>query len=282
MKASFWAFLLSLVLAATAKAQQPAIAPATNALATNGLGKVAEIRVKAEKGDAAAQTELGHMFEWGNGTPMDWDEAAKWYRKAAEQGNSDAQFNLVYMYAVGMAAAKDETEAVRWYRKEAEHGNGRAQLILGEHYYHGNGVSQDYAEAVKWFRKATEHNDTASQDTRTNQLLNQVDQLLDFCAWAQYHLGVCYETGHGVAQDYTEALQWYRKAAERGNANAQWMLGWSFAQGLGVPQDYAEAVRWYRKAAEQGNADAQWSLGSCCDDGQGVPAELPGSREVVS
>jgi len=27
--------------------------------------------------------------------------------------------------------------------------------------------------------------------------------------------------------------------------------------GGGVPQDHAEAVNWYRKAAEQGNAEAQ-------------------------
>ena len=40
--------------------------------------------------------------------------------------------------------------------------------------------------------------------------------------------------------------------------------------GLGVPQDHAEAVKWYRKAAEQGNADAQSSLGAMYGDGQGV------------
>jgi TPR repeat protein len=28
-----------------------------------------------------------------------------------------------------------------------------------------------------------------------------------------------------------------------------------YANGEGVPQDYAEAVKWYRKAAEQGNAE---------------------------
>ncbi len=40
-------------------------------------------------------------------------------------------------------------------------------------------------------------------------------------ALAQNTLGVCYYTGHFVAQSYAEAVEWFRKAAEQGNANAQ-------------------------------------------------------------
>jgi len=31
-----------------------------------------------------------------------------------------------------------------------------------------------------------------------------------------------------------------------------------YEKGLGIPQDYAQAVNWYRKAANQGDADAQF------------------------
>jgi TPR repeat protein len=34
-----------------------------------------------------------------------------------------------------------------------------------------------------------------------------------------------YEKGQGLAQDYAEALKWYRKAADQGNADAQYGLG---------------------------------------------------------
>ena len=40
-------------------------------------------------------------------------------------------------------------------------------------------------------------------------------------ALAQFALGVCYENGHGVTQDYAQAVEWYRKAADQGNAFAQ-------------------------------------------------------------
>ncbi|MBR0097489.1 MAG: SEL1-like repeat protein, partial [Synergistaceae bacterium] len=40
-------------------------------------------------------------------------------------------------------------------------------------------------------------------------------------AEAQYNLGNMYINGRGVQQDYQQALYWYRKAAEQGDAGAQ-------------------------------------------------------------
>ena len=87
---------------------------------------------------------------------------------------------------------------------------------------------------------------------------------------AQYNLGCCYEYGKGVSVDYTEAVKWYRKAAEKEYADAQFNLGCCYENGKGVSQDYTEAVKWYRKAAEQGQADAQFNLGYCYEYGKGV------------
>ena len=66
-----------------------------------------------------------------------------------------------------------------------------------------------------------------------------------------------YANGHGVPQDYEEAVKWLRKAVEQGDAGGQRNLGVMYANGHGVPQDYEEAVKWYRKAAEQGDAEAK-------------------------
>ena len=88
---------------------------------------------------------------------------------------------------------------------------------------------------------------------------------------AQFYLGVCFDNGKGVPQDYSEAVKWYRKAAEQGDADAQCNLGVCYENGDGVPLDYSEAVKWYRKAAEQGNANAQYNLGVCYANGKGVP-----------
>ena len=87
---------------------------------------------------------------------------------------------------------------------------------------------------------------------------------------AQYNLGYCYAHGEGVTQDYYEAVKWYRKAAAQGFARAQCNLGACYYNGEGVTKDYAEAVKWYRKAAEKGNACAQFNLGLCYEFAKGV------------
>ncbi len=92
-------------------------------------------------------------------------------------------------------------------------------------------------------------------------------------AEAQCGLGIMYESGTGVPQDFAQAAIWYRKAAEQGDSDAQYNLGRAYALGEGVLQDYAQAVVWTLKAAEQGDSDAQYSLGFAYDVGQGVPSD---------
>jgi uncharacterized protein len=66
-------------------------------------------------------------------------------------------------------------------------------------------------------------------------------------------LGCAYELGEGVEKDYAEAVRWYRKAAEQGNAFAQQSLGKLYEAGEGVEQDSAEAYKWYNIASAHGD-----------------------------
>ena len=92
-------------------------------------------------------------------------------------------------------------------------------------------------------------------------------------AEAQTRLGAMYHQGEGVAQNYDEALKWFRLAATQGHATAQVFLGTMYLQGEGVPQNYTEAVKWFRTAAEQGDSGAQGRLGDMYYYGRGVPRD---------
>src|SRR5262249_31928234 len=78
---------------------------------------------------------------------------------------------------------------------------------------------------------------------------------------------------YNASQDYSQALSWYRKAADQGYGPAQRALGVMYAHGQGVPQDDAQALSWYRKAAEGGDSDAQRVVGEMYEQGKGAPRD---------
>src|SRR5450759_4601026 len=52
--------------------------------------------------------------------------------------------------------------------------------------------------------------------------------------------------------DYATALRLFRPLADQGVAIAQNNLGVLYEKGQGLPQNYAEGAKWYRLAADQG------------------------------
>jgi len=105
-----------------------------------------------------------------------------------------------------------------------------------------------------------------------NDISKDIEQLKNLAeqgnAFAQFNLGLAYEKGQGVKQDYKQAIEWYTKSAEQGNAFAQFNLGTLYYFGQGVKQDFNKAIEWYTKSAEQGNADAQNNLGAIYAKGE--------------
>ena len=87
---------------------------------------------------------------------------------------------------------------------------------------------------------------------------------------AQNYLGLCYYFGRGVAKDYVQAVNLWRKGANQGDAYAQHLLAHRYATGEGVAKDSVQAVNLWRKSADQGNAKAQFELGNCYATGEGV------------
>ncbi len=79
-------------------------------------------------------------------------------------------------------------------------------------------------------------------------------------ARAQIIVGMMYHDGHGVPQDYLQAMEWYLKAANQGHADGNNKVGYLYHEGEGVNQDYHQAMEWYQKAANQGFETAKKDL----------------------
>ena len=59
------------------------------------------------------------------------------------------------------------------------------------------------------------------------------------------------------AKDYSQAMTLFQKAAAKGNAYAEFYIGVEYELGQGVSQNYPEALNWYQKSSAHGFADAQ-------------------------
>ena len=195
------------------------------------------IRPLAESGNASGQTNLGFMYENGQGVPKDDQQAVYWYRKAADQGYALAQTKLAAL----AAHAKDDAPS---NRRDAL-GEAKRTLDRARAAHSKN----DYRTAVRLYLPLAQGGD----------------------ATAQFNLGVMYDEGQGVPRDDQLAWHWYRKAADQGCAEAEFNIGVMYASGQGVPKDFKQAADWYRKAAVQGFVEAQRALANLYLSGQGVP-----------
>jgi uncharacterized protein len=235
---------------------------------------LAQLRAKAEKGDALSQFELGLAFFLGRyGAATNYVEAVHWYRKAAEENVAQAQHNLGFCYATGQGVTKDEVEAVTWYRKAAEQNLALAQLNLGVCYASGQGVAKDEVEGYNWMLLAG-----AQGDESARKALPELEHQLtrEQLAEGQKRAGdfklpeaPSLETQQGEVDSQPPADLLAK--AEKGDAQAQNELGEALHAGKGgVAKNAVAAVRWFRKAANQNHPAAQSNLGMCYERGDGV------------
>lgn len=208
----------------------------------------------ADQHDPEAQDILSTCYYMGLGTPKDFSKAFDYARKAAEQGYIDAFAHLGVFYQMGHGVEKNVETGFQYFMKAAEQGDVIAQNNVAFCYLKGLGTTQSETLAIEWFQKAA--------------LQGEND--------AQLFLASVYREGtHGVKRDPDKAAEYYRMAAEQGNAVAQCELANYEAT---VRHNMAQAVQWYQRAAAQGDDEALEKLGSCYLAGQGVPQD--GARGV--
>lgn len=65
---------------------------------------------------------------------------------------------------------------------------------------------------------------------------------------AMNELGLLFQNGEGVPQDYGVAHSWYTKSAALGNEDARWNLGRLYQNGWGVTRDDDVARAWFARA----------------------------------
>ena len=198
------------------------------------------------------------------------------YKLKAEQGDIIARYALAECLYKGEGCNKNKEQAIIWYKKIIDEWNAEALYVFADNLYYGNkkicfeSVADIYREAI---------------DENNNYTIKKVmSKIGDICtvnngtrlAIEWYKKAA--EKGLAKAQNryaellfeekqYTEAFKWFEKAAKQGLAVAQTHLVDCYVHGVGVNTDYAIAKQWCAKAVEQGDGVAQFFMADYFVDG---------------
>jgi hypothetical protein len=93
-------------------------------------------------------------------------------------------------------------------------------------------------------------------------------------AEAMNNLGISFVFGLGVMRDYQAAVGYFKRSVDRGCVRAALNLGLLYESGKAGGPDYAAAMAWYRKAADGGSGAAKFSIGMLYEKGLGVPRNV--------
>ena len=87
---------------------------------------------------------------------------------------------------------------------------------------------------------------------------------------SMYRLGLCYDMGIGVEQNFAKAFMHYSRAAAAGCAEAMHEVAMMSKSGRGTKKDPVAAYKMFSLAAEKGFPDSEYELGNCYFEGVGT------------
>lgn len=147
-------------------------------------------------------------------------------------------------------------EAFDLYNRLARTGSVESQVFLGWMYENGLGINKDQEKAFSNYQNAAK--------------LGSVN--------GQFYLAKSY----AKKNNFTEAVEWYLKAAEKEYSPALFRLGWVYDIGRGVNKDKTKALSYYRRAADQGHIFAQKQLAFLLMQGsEGLLARFRGIANLL-
>nr|GMD12015.1 ERAD-associated E3 ubiquitin-protein ligase component HRD3A [Ipomoea batatas] len=141
----------------------------------------------------------------------------------------------------------EEDEDFQILEYQAQKGNAGAMYKIGIFYYFGlRGVRRDHVKALSWFLKA-----------------------------AYNGMGYLYVKGFGVEKNYTQAKEYFEKAADNDEPGGFYNLGVMYLKGIGVKRDLKLAGKYFILAANVGQPKAFYQLAKMFHTGLGLKKNVP-------
>lgn len=250
------------------------------------------LRSAAKGGELRAMVLLGECYAQGKGVEQDLAQAEAWFVAAARRGSGEDMLKLALRYRTGDGVPRSQGRGLSWLRRAQ-----RAGVDDAEARYYGEDWSRRQKAKERCVHRRRiragaeagepgaqrELGDLCLEELKSGKYIGEqaAERRRSAAEWfrraaeqgdaqAQYRFAMCCWFGYGVERSEEEHLRWLSLAAEQGLAQAQRQLGHEYQYGMCVPQDWTRAAEWYRRAAEQGDVGAQREMAQCCRNGEGV------------
>lgn len=252
----------------------------------------------AEAGLPAARTEMGNLYAEGKGVIKNETQSAEWYRQAAQQKYPKGMWAYANALKDGVGIPKSYSDALFWMAEAVPVGYQRAYKKLMAQLdsvgtdpfaYYVKGmklylIDENIKEASALFKKVADAGveegkimqalllaSPANSKPDMKKAVKELEKLASSNPEAAYYLGTFYESGNGVGQDMSRAIELYTFAADNGNGEAQSNLGDIYFEGRGVEKDLDKAVSLYLMAEENARLSQKGAvrLADCYENGLG-------------
>ncbi len=249
------------------------------------------LKAAEENNEQEAYYFLGLCREKGDGVEVDLKKAVEYHKKAAELGNVFSQVYLGYAYMSGyLNVDVNHKEAVKYLSMAVEQKNGQAYYYLARCYGDGLGVKQDYSKALDLMTNASKYKcGFPDAQTLATYYSQQVDKVKPAAKSGEGKKKVVinakdskeklFEKGMSAfsATNYTEAVEYFAAAKEKGHESANYYLGNSYfniaAQYDTMQSDenhFKKSLEYYKKSADTGFMSAYVVLAQRYEFGIGV------------
>ena len=192
-----------------------------------------------------------------------YEEALFWFLVAAKRGVPEAKYKLAVLYRDVFPERSNVDRIFHLLLQAARAGVVEAQQEVAYIYL---GVEQDspftkfasLKKAIKWYTQLADSGSPEAQYNLARILYSQGNKEAAFQRYlkaannglglAQLKVGRMLELGDGVAQNFIQALFWYRRAIVHHEASAKYQLSRMYQKGRGVSRDVEKAERLYNEA----------------------------------
>lgn len=274
----------------------------------NTLGVLAN---EMENIQYAVKAELAEIYLADGPTIQDRAQAIEYIEELAENrsGYGARAFSLAGLFsAEGRGFSQDPERAARFFALSAVRDDPAGKMLLGDACEFGRGVPKDTKEAIRWYKSIVDISlgsdpgvdiaaaveklvhpffkglgpVTLAQCFRHGILaVPPTECILDLFGAGRatglplvdYHIGNIFELECPEGRHLDDAINAFRRAAERGHRESQFRLARALFRTEPDPRSVDEALALLEAAISQGSTEALCELGTCFLDGRNVPVD---------